>query len=135
METIPVKQKNLSLADLREIFQQIDTLANKNLNERVILQSVVESNQDYELKFLRWLVRHTIHPETDDDIMSDEITQSVEKIANDGSTLTEINFSRIPPTIKDSYLVQFKHTFWHVIKFDPENKTATLKLLSDYAAT
>ncbi|MHC4871028.1 MAG: hypothetical protein ACYTFY_04215 [Planctomycetota bacterium] len=132
---LPEKQLNLSLSDLRDIFQQIDNYANTDIPEREILAKIAAEYGDYEFRFLRWLVRHTMHPESDDDIMSDEVAESIEAVAQDGSTINQITFKRIPPTVKESYLVQYKHTFWHIRKLDQEKKFAELKLLSDYANT
>ncbi len=126
------KQKNLSLSELRKIFQKIDELTNEGNSERDTLQGVAYCYPDYDYRFLRWLVRHTIHPETDDDIMEDGIKNVTEQVAKEGSTLSVITFNRVPTTIKETYLVQFKHTFWHIIAFNSEKKVATLKLLSDY---
>lgn len=132
---IPEKQLNLSLSELRVIFQRIDNYANSNISERAILEKIYSEYSDYDYRFLRWLVRHTLHPESDDDIMSDEIAESMESLAQDGCTINKITFKRIPPTVRKSYLIQYKHTFWHIRNLNTVEKSAELKLLSDYANT
>jgi hypothetical protein len=125
-------QKNLSISDLRDIFQSIDKISMDKVDEREILKDVVDLEPEYELRFLRWLVRHTLHPETDDDIMTDEVDNFEEIIDSDGSTIMNIRFNRIPVTVDNYLLVQYQHTFWHVISVCRQTLQCKLKLLSDY---
>jgi hypothetical protein len=125
-------EANLSLENLRSIFQQIEELGASVLGEREILDRVADARPEYSLAFLRWIVRHALHPETQDDILSGEVETVDEWITEAGHTVSQVCFRRIPPTVELYRLVQFRGTFWHVIAVSPRQGTATLRLLTDY---
>ncbi|MFH0912012.1 MAG: hypothetical protein V1918_10975 [Planctomycetota bacterium] len=131
-DAIQEKQKRLFLSELRAIFQLVEKLAFRQPDERAIVQAIVEQYPHYQLRFTRWLVRHTLHPQTDDDIMSDEIKAHEKHLLADGTECLILHFHEIPPTVRPFLLVQYGHTFWHVVEYDAEGKQAMLRPLATY---
>lgn len=124
------RQINLRLSDLRNIFHEVDRMAANRASDREIFHAIAEKMPFFELRFLRWLVRHTLHPESEDDIMPDEVSAQKEHELADGTTGVEIHFTRVPPTVAPYQLVQYMQQFWHVVEFNGAEKRARLKQLS-----
>ncbi|MBN1257504.1 MAG: hypothetical protein JXA52_07340 [Planctomycetes bacterium] len=127
---VPEKQKNLALADIKSVFVIIDSIANKVPTDRDVLVEVMKQSPIYEKDFMMWLVRHTLHPEADEDIMQDEVRRCSRKTTEQGYSLFEVIFKHIPASVKLYHLVKFHHQFWHVIELDTNNNTALLKPLN-----
>jgi hypothetical protein len=126
------KQKHLVMSELREIFQAVGALAGHEPDERVILRHIAERYPQYEMRLLRWLVRHTLHSQTDDDIMPDEVKSQTRRMEEDNLPCLEVEFNFVPPTVRPYFLVQYSQTFWHVIELDEANRRALLRPLATY---
>jgi hypothetical protein len=128
-DRLPERQVNLHLSDLREVFHAVDRLAGSQLGDREICAKILDELPLYGPRFLRWLVRHTLHPEAEDDIMPDEVEEEDERPAGEYENL-EIRFSRIPATVTLYALVQYRQQFWHVVEIDGTARRALLKPLN-----
>lgn len=126
----PDKQVHLKLSDLRAVFRAVDQMAAERIADREIFARIRERIPFYDDSFLRWLVRHTLHPEAEDDIMPDEVERRAECRLPDGPQGMEIVFTTVPPTVDQYRLVQYLQQFWHIVEFDPDQKRALLRPLT-----
>lgn len=127
---VPPRQVNLHLGDLREVFRAVDRLAARRMGDREIYASVKSSTPHFQDAFVRWLVRHTLHPEAEDDIMPDEVLTIRKRAVGNGVDGLEVHLRRVPPTVRPYLLVQYRNQFWHVVNGPTEEGHAVLRPLA-----
>lgn len=130
--SVPEAQIHLRLNSIREIFHHIDELSSERLDDRQIFFLVKDRMKGYSDCFLRWLVRHTLHPESEDDMMPDEVESEESKESGGEYLLLHVKFSTIPPTVKLHHLIQYRQQFWHAISVDYDTRYVILRPLSSY---
>jgi len=131
-EVLSDVQRNLQLAGIRDIFHQVDELSADRLSDREIFRLVWEKGHDYTEGFVRWLVRHTLHPESEDDLMPDEVVEETSVRTQEGYSVLRITLQRIPPGVRCFYLLQYRQQFWHLVEVDSEACVLELRPLASY---
>jgi hypothetical protein len=129
---IPECQKYLQLEALRDVFQRVDELSAQRLDDREILAQIVKQENEFSLSFVSWLVRHTLHPEAEDDIMNDELVSEEELLTANGYTMLKLRLARQLPALRLYHLAQFNMQFWHVIELNDNGREVLLRPLISY---
>ncbi|MHC4884125.1 MAG: hypothetical protein ACYTGH_03475 [Planctomycetota bacterium] len=131
-QTIPEGQIDLRLASIREIFHHVDELSAERLSDRQIFDAVRNRVEGYSDSFVRWLVRHTLHPESEDDLMPDEVVSEELRATPFDYSLLCVTFKLMPPTVRPYHLIQYRQQFWHVVEVDHSAASTVLRPLGSY---